>query len=183
MGIPICWYCHLHAHLLHMIISCNFHHSPSNKIMPFHTSPPVDQGPIHAPSTCSMGLDPCARHSLFWRTYPYYTLIFYSSCGLQRPAATLASPLFFNCTVLPVPLSKGPYLRPVSRIVKYESFVIYDTRNWPLGRYGISIYVRACVRSGTLYLKGTRKEAEIYANSRTCCIADNSSAAYNRLTC
>ena len=95
----------------------------------------------------------------------------------------LPPPLFFNCTVLPVPLSKGPYLGPVSRIVKYESFVIYDTRNWPLGRYGISIYVRACVRPGTLYLKGTRKEAEIYANSRTCCIADNSSAAYNRLTC
>ena len=28
-----------------------------------------------------MGLDPCARHSLFGRTDPYYTDIFYSSCG------------------------------------------------------------------------------------------------------
>ena len=39
------------------------------------------------------------------------------------------------------------------------------------------------VEAGTLYVKGTRKEAEIYAISRTCCIADNSSAACNRLTC
>ena len=56
---------------------------------PFHTSPRVDQCPIHAPSTCTLGLDPCARHSLFGRTDPY-TDNLYSSCGL---AATLALPL------------------------------------------------------------------------------------------
>ena len=38
------------------------------------------------------------------------TVIFYSSCSLNRLAATLAFPLLCNCTVLPVPLSTGPYL-------------------------------------------------------------------------
>ena len=84
---------HLHAHLLHMpIIQCNFH--PFTFYLPFDTSPPVDQCPIHAPSNCTMGFDTCARHSLFGRTDPYYTVIFYSSCGLdKRPATTLAIPL------------------------------------------------------------------------------------------
>ena len=102
-----CWFCHL----LHITITwCNFH--PFTFYLPFHTSPRVDQCPIHASSTCTMGLDPCARHSLFRRTDPYYTDIFYSSCGLtcKRPAATLAFPLLCNCTVLPVFLSTGPYL-------------------------------------------------------------------------
>ena len=70
----------------------------------------ADQCPIHVPSTCTLGLDTCARHSLFGRTDPYYIDNFYSSCGLKRLAATLASPLLCNCTVLPVPLSTGPYL-------------------------------------------------------------------------
>ena len=66
--------------------------------------------PIHVPTTCTLGLDPCARHSLFGRTDPYYIDNFYSSSGLQRLAATLVFPLLYNCTVLPVPLSTGPYL-------------------------------------------------------------------------
>ena len=80
----------MHAHLLHMpIIQCNFH--PFTFYLPFHTSSLVDQCPIYAPSNCTMGLDTCARHSLFGRTDPYYTVILYSSCGLnKRPAATLA---------------------------------------------------------------------------------------------
>ena len=99
----------LHAHLLHMpITQCNFH--PFTFYLPFHTSPPIDQCPIYAPSICTMGLDMCARHRLSGPTDPYYTVIFYSSCDLKRPAATLAFPLLGNCTVLPVPLSKGPYL-------------------------------------------------------------------------
>ena len=81
----------------------------------FHTSPCVDQYPIHAPFTCFLGLDPCARHSLFEHTDPYYTDIFYSSCGLKRPAATLALPLLCSCTVLPVPLSTGPYRLQLGR--------------------------------------------------------------------
>ena len=92
------------------IISCNSH--PFTFYLPFHTSLRADQCPIqsHVPSTCTLGLDPCARHSLFGRTDPYYIDNFYSSCGLKRLAATLASPLLCNCTVLPVPLSTGPYL-------------------------------------------------------------------------
>ena len=80
----------MHAHLLHMPISqCNFH--PFTFYLPFHTSSPVDQCPIYAPSNCTMGLGTCARHSLFGRTDPYYTVILYSSCGLNKhPAATLA---------------------------------------------------------------------------------------------
>ena len=72
---------------------------PFTFYMPFHTSPRVDPCPIHAPSNCTMALDPCARPSLIGRTDPYYTDIFYSSCGLKRPAATLAFPLLCNCTV------------------------------------------------------------------------------------
>ena len=57
---------------------------PIHLLSPFlsDTSQPVNQCPIHAPSTCTMGLDPCARHSLFGRKNPYYTVIFYSSCVL-----------------------------------------------------------------------------------------------------
>ena len=85
--------CHLHAHLLHMpITQCNFH--PFTFYLPFHTSPPADQCPIYTPSNCTLGLDPCGRHPLFGRTDPYYTRIFYSSCGLNKhPAATLAFPV------------------------------------------------------------------------------------------
>ena len=92
------------------ITFCNSH--PFTFYLPFHTSLRADQCPIqsHVPSTCTLGLDPCARHSLFGRTDPYYIDNFYSSCGLKRLAATLASPLLCNCTVLPVPLSTGPYL-------------------------------------------------------------------------
>ena len=94
---------------MHMTITlCNSH--PFTFYPPFHTSPRADQCPIHAPSTRTLGLDPCARHSLFRRTDPYYTDNFYSSCGLKRPAATLAYPLRCKCTVSPVPLSTGPYL-------------------------------------------------------------------------
>ena len=94
------------------ITLCNSH--PFTFYLPFHTSLRADQCPIqsHVPSTCTLGLDPCARHSLFGRTDPYYIDNFYSSCGLKRLAATLASPLLCNCTVLPVPLSTGPYLDP-----------------------------------------------------------------------
>ena len=92
------------------ITLCNFH--PFTFYLPFHTSLRADQCPIqsHVPSTCTLGLDPCARHSLFGRTDPHYIDNFYSSCGLKRLAATLASPFLCNCTVLPVPLSTGPYL-------------------------------------------------------------------------
>ena len=92
------------------ITLCNSH--PFTFYLPFHTSLRADQCPIqsHVPSTCTLGLDPCARHSLFGRTDPYNIDNFYSSCGLKRLAATLASPLLCNCTVLPVPLSTGPYL-------------------------------------------------------------------------
>ena len=92
------------------ITLCNSH--PFTFYLPFHTSLRADQCPIQSlvPSTCTLGLDPCARHSLFGRTDPYYIDNFYSSCGLKRLAATLASPLLCNCTVLPVPLSTGPYL-------------------------------------------------------------------------
>ena len=92
------------------ITLCNSH--PFTSYLPFHTSLRADQCPIqsHVPSTCTLGLDPCARHSLFGLTDPYYIDNFYSSCGLKRLAATLASPLLCNCTVLPVPLSTEPYL-------------------------------------------------------------------------
>ena len=77
---------------------CNSH--PFTFYLPFHTSLRADQCPIqsHVPSTCTLGLDPCARHSLFGRTDPYYIDNFYSSCGLKRLAATLASP--FSVIVL-----------------------------------------------------------------------------------
>ena len=77
----------MHAHLLHMpITQCNFH--PFTFYLPFHTSSPVDQCPIYAPSNCTMGLDTCARHSLFGRTDPYYTVILYSSCSHNKHRAT-----------------------------------------------------------------------------------------------
>ena len=74
------------------ITQCNFH--PLTFYLPFHTSPPVDQCPVYAPSNCTMGLNMCARHPLFGCTDPYYTVIFYSSCGLNKSsAATIAFPL------------------------------------------------------------------------------------------
>ena len=78
------------------ITLCNSH--PLTFYLPFHTSLRADQCPIHVPSTCTLGLDPCARHSLFGRTDPYYIDNFFSSCGLKRPAAALASP--FSVIVL-----------------------------------------------------------------------------------
>ena len=56
----------------------NYNSHPFTFYLPFHTSPRADQCPIHAPSTRTVGLDPCARHSLFGRTGPYYTDNFYS---------------------------------------------------------------------------------------------------------
>ena len=84
------------------ITQCNFH--PFTFYLPFHTSSPVDQCPIYEPSNCTMGLDTCARHSLFGHTDPYYTVILYSSCRLnKRPAATLAF-------LLPVSVLSSQYL-------------------------------------------------------------------------
>ena len=88
--------CTLAAHAYYSMQLPPIHHL--FQYLPFHTSPPVDQCPIYVPSTCTMGLDPCARHPLFGRTDPCYTIIFYSSCGLRRPAATLAFP--FSVIVL-----------------------------------------------------------------------------------
>ena len=107
------------------ITLCNSH--PFTFYLPFHTSLRADQCPIqsHVPSTCTLGLDPCARHSLFGRTDPYYIDNFYSSCGLKRLAATLASPLLCNCTVLPVPLSTGPYLGLPSLIKRTNDTIVY----------------------------------------------------------
>ena len=69
------WVSHLYAQLLHMTITlCNH---PFTFYLPFHTYPHVDQFNIHAPPTCTMRLDPCAHHSLFWLTDPYYTVVFY----------------------------------------------------------------------------------------------------------
>ena len=41
----------------------------------------ISIGEYPCTSTCNMGLDLCARHSLllFWCTDPYYTVTFYSS--------------------------------------------------------------------------------------------------------
>ena len=102
------------------ITLCNSH--PFTFYLPFDTSLRADQCSIqsHVPSTCTLGLDPCARHSLFGRTDPYYIDNFYSSCGLKRLAATLASPLLCNCTVLPVPLSTGPYLGCLKSFDQYN---------------------------------------------------------------
>ena len=114
--------CHLRAHLLHMPIpQCNL--NPFNFYLPFHTSPPVDQCHICAPSNCTMGFNTCARHLLFVRTDPYYTVIFYS-CRNTCP------PLLCNYTVLPVPLSTGPYLdymMPGNRKKLYKKYLGCDT--------------------------------------------------------
>ena len=109
------------------ITLCNSH--PFTFYLPFHTYLRADQCPIHVPSTCTLGLDPCARHSLFGRTDPYYIDNFYSSC-LKRLAATLASPLLCNCTVLPVPLSTGPYLGHWSLRGNIRSFEVNTKDNW-----------------------------------------------------
>ena len=62
---------------------------------------------MHFPPALWAWIRAPATH-FFGRTDPYYTDIFYSSCGLKRHAATLAFPLLCNCTVLTVPLSTGP---------------------------------------------------------------------------
>ena len=99
----------MHAHLLHMLITqCNSH--PLTFYLPFHnTLSPVDQCPIYAPPNCTMGLDTCARHSLFGHTDPYYTVILYSSCSLnKRPAATLAFPLSVSLLSSQYLFQRGP---------------------------------------------------------------------------
>ena len=93
------------------------------KEMPFHTSPRVDQCPVLGPSTYTMALNLCARHSVIGRTDPYCTDIFYSSCSLKRPAATLAFPLLCNCTVLPVPLSMSPYPGHLVSLNEFKHFL------------------------------------------------------------
>ena len=57
-------------------------------------TPLVDKGHIHAPSTCTMGLDPCTRHSLFGCTDPYYTVTFstYPAALGTKPLCTLTFP-------------------------------------------------------------------------------------------
>ena len=113
---------HTHTHIKHAheirtpkniqnmplhIIQCNFH--PFTFYLPFHTLSPVDQCPIYATSNCTMGLDTCARHSLFGRTDPYYIVILYSSCGLnKRPAATLAFPLSVSVLSSQYLFQRGP---------------------------------------------------------------------------
>ena len=64
---------------------------PFTFYLPFHTSLRADQCPIHVPTTCTLGLDPCARHSLFGRTDPYYIDNFYTP-----PAAFSALPQHFS---------------------------------------------------------------------------------------
>ena len=102
------------------ITLCNSH--PFTFYLPFHTSLRVDQCPIqsHVPSACTLGLDPCARHSLFGRTDPYYIDNFYSSCGLKRLAATLASP--FSVIVLSSQylFQRGPIWIVVSQMLMAE---------------------------------------------------------------
>ena len=53
----------LAAHDYFLLIKCNFY--PFTFYLPFHTSPRVDQCPIHAPFTCTVGLDPWGQ------TLPY----------------------------------------------------------------------------------------------------------------
>ena len=103
VGIVTC----MHTCCTRLLLYATPTHLPS--ICP-STRPYILISANHIPSTCTLGLDPCACHSLFGRTDPYHIDNFYSSCGPQRPAATLAFPLLCNCTVLPVPLSTGPYL-------------------------------------------------------------------------
>ena len=113
------------------ITQCNFH--PFTFYLPFHTSPPVGQCPIYAPFNCTMGLDTCARHPLFGRTDPYYTVIFYSSCGLnKRPAATLAFPLSVSVLSSQYLFQRGP-IWVVSHQAKKRTY----TRN--------HIYRRKCL--------------------------------------
>ena len=113
------------------ITLCNSH--PFTFYLPFHTSLRADQCPIqsHVPSTCTLGLDPCARHSLFGRTDPYYIDNFYSSCGLKRLAATLASP--FSVIVLSSQylFQRGPIWVWVTLII---SPVSVGSRNSSVGR-------------------------------------------------
>ena len=98
---------------MHTFCTCLLHnatstHSPSI-YLPSHTSPPVDQCPIYALSNCTMGLDTCADHSLFGRTYPYYTVMLYSSCGLnKRSVATLAFLLSLSVLSSQYLFQRGP---------------------------------------------------------------------------
>ena len=71
------------------ITLCNS--QPFTFYLPFHTSLRADQCPIHVPTTCTLGLDPCARQSLFGRTDPYYIDNFYTP-----PAALSALPQHFS---------------------------------------------------------------------------------------
>ena len=71
------------------ITLCNS--QPFTFYLPFHTSLRADQCLIHVPTTCTLGLDPCARHSLFGRTDPYYIDNFYTA-----PAAFSALPQHFS---------------------------------------------------------------------------------------
>ena len=66
------------------ITLCNSH--PFTFYLPFHTSLRADQCPIHVPTTCTLGLDPCARHSLFGRT------VLTTSTTSTLPAAFSALP-------------------------------------------------------------------------------------------
>ena len=81
---------------------------PIHLLFTLSMSPP-DQCPIYAPSNCTMGLDMCARHPLFGRTDPYYTVILYSSCGLYKhPAATLAFHLSVSVLSFQYLFQRGP---------------------------------------------------------------------------
>ena len=132
------------------ITLCNSH--PFTFYLPFHTSLRADQCPIqsHVPSTCTLGLDPCARHSLFGRTDPYYIDNFYSSCGLKRLAATLASP--FSVIVLSSQylFQRGPIWMPSPPSALYYSCLTLRTQYY--GRYNrvtglsaIILRLRVCV--------------------------------------
>ena len=85
------WYCHLHAHLLHMTITvCNSH--PLTFYLPFHTSLCADQCPIHAPSTLTwnvgfhlyFGLGSVHSPLTFWA---HGSLLHWQFLLLMRPLA------------------------------------------------------------------------------------------------
>ena len=71
------------------------------QLPPIHllSSPRVDQCPIYSPSTCTMGLDLCDRHSIFGHTDPYYTLSgFYIGRSRSRQDSKRNAPPHFNPT-------------------------------------------------------------------------------------
>ena len=137
-----------------LITQCNSH--PFTFYLPFYTSSPVDQRPIYAPSSCTMGLDTCGRHSLFGRTDPYYTVILYSSCGLnKRLAATLAFPPLCKCTVFQMPLSTGPYLGhriPISLDKRENRFGEFTTGPGPQAEHW-QLFVIAKLKLGSVSLQ------------------------------